>query len=199
MGDVNWEARPWVRIFRATGQVLVEHSFFPSGYNTATNQNANLAGYELEDIDNVTSGSYDAVFQGPARASGIDGLVAMFTPRDGVQVGALDASGSWRGGAHRPLRAAAPSVSGVTGAFRIDAIHEPTLQSPDQTDVGGDSYTRRDLRWSRSGDYDWTIVRDAARSDMVESVPAGTMDVQTRCVNSAGEGLWSRTATVRVD
>lgn len=87
----------------------------------------------------------------------------------------------------------------MTGAFRIDTIQEPTLQSPDQSDVGGDSYSRRDLRWSRTGDYNWTVVSDAAPSDTISGVPAGNIDVQTRCVNSAGEGLWSRTATVRVN
>lgn len=199
IGDVNWSSRPWVRIFRADGQVVVADSFFPSGFNTRTDGNANRAGYELEATGNDTSSSYASLFGGPPSVNGIGALTTMFTPLAGVTVGALDATGGWRGGPHRPMRAAAPTVSGMAGALRVDTIREPTLQSPNQRASGGDTYVRRDLRWSVSGTHAWSVALGVAASDVVPAVPAGSIDVQTRCVNSAGEGLWSATATVTVE
>ncbi len=158
-----------------------------------------LPGYELGEVRNATGSSYEALFRGPARANGIPGLTTMFTPLAGVTAGALGASGEWRGGAHRPMRARAPELRSGTGSFTIDTIGEPTLQSPDQTAAGGDVYTRYDLRWSVAGTHSWTTVSDVAPSEVIGSVPSGSVDVQTRCVNTAGEGLWSRVTRVSVD
>lgn len=49
----------------------------------------------------------------------------------------------------------------------------------------------------REGPRDLAIL--GAFQLLVGSVPAGAVDVQTRCVNSAGEGLWSFTASVTIN
>jgi len=200
IADVDWQASPWIRIFRTDSQIIVADSFFPSGFNTtAAGANANRLGFELDDLNNQTSSSYDEFFNGPSSLGGIASLVTMFTPTQVSTIGALNVNGEWRGGAHRPMRARAPILASGTGQFSVTTLHEPTLQSPDQTAVGGDLYSRFDLRWSQAGSNAWTVITDVSESDVVQSVSRGAIDVQTRCVNSAGEGLWSFTAAATVN
>gem|GEM_PF-5608699 len=200
IGDVNWASKPWVRIFRTDEQVLVADSYIPSGFHFSSNgNNANSSGFELDEANNDVSSAYVDFFVGPPREGGIEALVAMFTPQAATSIGALDTDGGWRGGAHRPMRSAEPSV--VTGdrEFTLTSVAVPSLQTPDQSAAKGDEYSRFDLRWSEAGANEWVTIVDVAESDVIDSVSSGDIEVQTRCVNSAGEGLWSFSASATVN
>lgn len=151
-------------------------------------------------------------------------LIEAFTPTFADHgIGALNTSSAWRGGAHRPMRAKAPDVIAGVGGFTLNEIKVPTLQSPDQPS----DYNCSELRWSPHGRHEWSTVEDIDSNEYPKWIPVGNVladiatcatvssdegldrktinldgvdavDVQTRCANSAGKGLWSRTATVRI-
>jgi hypothetical protein len=203
MAATGFDKNCWVRLFQAAGQVLVKDSIFRGGFNYAPpnlpNKN-NLATFELTSINNLTgtAWSYDQVFVGPADPATLEQFMTAFTPRAGYEgYGALNGSGAFKNLPHVPMRAAAPVLSGGTGNATLTTINSPTLMSPNQVALGGTTYTRTDLRHRDEGSNTWTEVTGVTVGVPI-SMPAGNRVAQTRKVNSAGEGLWSKNGTVTV-
>ena len=191
--------RAWVRIFKCDSQVIVANSIFLAGFDYRDGNNANRPGFELEDTGNVTSGTYGQTFAGTPDPETLAELMSSFTPRAAfASAGAISAQGQFRMLPHRPMQAAAPEMTPVSGGARIDRIHTPTLMSDDQVALGGTVYSRFDLRHCAAGSHVWTTLTGVQPGQTV-AVAAGPRWVQTRCVNSAGEGLWSRTLTLEID
>ena len=191
-----------LRIYDATGQVLVKDSLFVElilGDQISPPQ-SNAASFELELINSAYPLDY-ADFTGPGAVQGAAAQQAALTPRSDLDGrGALTPGGTFRNLPHVPMKAKAPALTALGGGqVRIEAIREPTLMSLKQVAQGGTAYTRRDLRYSASGHAgSWTVLGDVAEGDSV-SLPAGAMQVQTRLWTAAGQGLGSETAGISVN
>jgi hypothetical protein len=199
MGDSAFGSNAAVTVYKMFGQLIVTDSIFPGGFRTSTaNGNSNLTGYELTDNNNTKTGLHTALYVGPSNPTTLAGLMTTFTPKPGNENrGAINTSGAYRGIPHRPMRAIAPSITPGAAQATITIIYTPTLMADDQVALGGTTYTRYDIRHCAAGTYSWSTVTDVNAGDVL-SVTAGSRWFQTRCVNSAGEGLWSKTAVVTI-
>lgn len=188
-----------IRAFECNGQFMVVDTIY-GAMTLGSGNDANGPRFELEQINSPIGLDYGSLFVGGYNPSTEAEARACFTPTSDLNGrGALNTSGQFRNKPHRPLRAKAPSLTPIgSGNVRIDTIREPTLMSPKQVAQGGTNYTRRDIRWSATGNANTWTTEDNVNANDVIPVPTGSKIFQTRLWIADGPGLWSKDAQIVV-
>ena len=180
--------------------ILVVDSIATGRLDFVTSTDPDLDAEILNSFIGGVNGDY-SVFENTWTTSSEDTFLGSIVPTSTHSTkGPVTTDGEWRVSVHRPGTTAPPSVTGGTGQFTLDTINEPTVNGPIQEYLGGTSYTY-DVRYAVDGTYSWTEQTGVSETDVIGGgvLSSGTYKVETRCVNSAGYGVWSNPVTVVVN